>query len=684
MFELSFLGKNSGISSPCLWIRRVALFESPEKKNTPIRSIHLHRGLNIVWGVELPDDAGVNEACPVTLSGHSVGKTILCRLIRYCLGEPTFGNSGVMSRIRHAFPNGWVGMELTVGEQTWAVIKSIGLSGFSKAAKMVAIEKLFDQLHQGNQYREFIAHLQSSTMSRLQASTPPNADKPYEWLHLLAWLTRDQEARFQSLHDWRSPRSGADTAKLQRPKEYALYLIRLVLDLVQDKEIKVSMVLADAERELKQRETRKAKLQQEPEYHLKQQEEALKQILELPITAVFTDDMFNLASPAFVRRLEIDQAILKIQDDIERINVTVAEMRFWLATYDEQRRVFKAVIETTEEGTEPSTGEEGEDDTIRKLRALRGKECQYGNVSFLECSHVKERLTREDKIIDLQKTREDKRVAPETEKRLDILEQKREDHDQVVILLNQLRKKIEVNIAEKHKKEKQLSEYRDQIQRLDYHLNQRQQSLDLIEGRIPNTRLHKENDRILELEGNIGQLRNELRSLQESYNKQLKAISDIYDSLIKNVLSKSYSGVLRMPKGELQFHIDEAAGLTGEAVETLALILADVAAMICSCQGIGHHPRFLLHDSPREADLDWHIYNRYLSFIWTLTNEYGGQDKAPFQYIITTTSKPPNDLNRAICLRLEAQPETKMLFRQLLANQPNSEQIELFSGNDEM
>lgn len=684
MPELALFDKNGGISAPCLWIRRVALFESPEKKNTPIRSIHFHRGLNIVWGVELPDDAGVNEACPVTLSGHSVGKTILCRLIRYCLGEPTFSNSGVMSRIKHAFPNGWVGMELTADGQEWAVIKSIGLSGFSKAAKMIAIEDLFDQLHQGNQYREFIAHLQSSMMSGLQASTPPNADKPYEWLHLLAWLTRDQEARFQSLHDWRSPRSGADSAKLQKPKEYALYLIRLVLDLVQDKEIKVSMELADKERELKQRETRKARLQQEPEYHLKQQEEALEKILGLPITAGFTDDIFNLTSPVFVRRLEIDQAIRKIQDDIEKINVTIAKMRFWLATYDEPQRVFKAVVEATEEGTELSKGEEVEDDTIRKLRELRGKECQYGNVSFLECSYIKERLIREGKIIDLQKTREDKRVASETEQRLDILEQKREDHDQVVILLDQLRNKIEANIAEKHKKEKQLSEYRDQIQRLDYHLNQRQQSLDLIGGRIPNTQLHEENDRILKVEGTIGQLRNELQNLQDSYNKQLKSISEIYDNLIKDVLSKSYSGVLRMPKGELQFHIDEAAGLTGEAVETLALILADVAAMICSCQGIGHHPRFLLHDSPREADLDWHIYNRYLLYMWTLTNEYGGQDIAPFQYIITTTSKPPKDLDRAICLRLEAQPESKMLFKQRLANQPNSEQIELFSGNDEI
>src|SRR3989339_16413 len=104
---------------PRLWIRRLLLFESPEKRYAPLRNIVFHRGLNIVWGVELPDDAGTDDAHPVTLSGHSVGKTTLCRLIRYCLGESTFGNPGAMSRIRNTFPQGWVGLELDVDGQGW-------------------------------------------------------------------------------------------------------------------------------------------------------------------------------------------------------------------------------------------------------------------------------------------------------------------------------------------------------------------------------------------------------------------------------------------------------------------------------------------------------------------------------------------------------------------------------------
>ncbi|MCG9969581.1 hypothetical protein L9W92_16380 [Pelotomaculum terephthalicicum JT] len=684
MYRLNSFVQNYDISSPRLWIRRVVLFESPEKKNAPIRSIPFSRGLNIIWGVELPDDAVADGTRPVTLSGHSVGKTILCRLIRYCLGESAFGNPGVMIRIKHSFPKGWVGMELTVDDQEWAILKPIGQSGDSKAAKMMAVENLFDQGRQENQYRDIMAHLQSTMMSGLQVNAPPNADKPYEWKHLLAWLTRDQESRFQSLHDWRSSRSGADTAKFQKPKEHALYLIRLVLDLVQDKELEVSRSLADAERELKQREARIAELRREPEYRLNQQEEALKQLLGLPSTEALNADMSDLSSPVFILRMEIEQAISQIQHDIERIDLTIAQKRIWLASYDEQRRVFKAVLEMTEEATELLQSEEPEGDTIRKLRELRGKDCLYGNVPFLECFYVRERLAEAEKITSLQKVREDKRVASETERRLEVLEQQREDHDQVVALLNELRRKLEADIAEKRRKEIKLSEYRDRLQRFDYHLEQRQQALDLIEGRTPSTKLYQENARAAELRENIVRKQDELRSLQKSYGKHLKSINEVYNALIKNVLSDTYSGALRMPKGELQFHIEEVTGLSGEAVETLALVLADLAAMLCSCLGIGHHPRFLLHDSPREADLDRNIYSRYLQSMWILTNDYGGQDKAPFQYIVTTTSKPPKELEAAICLRLEAHPETKMLFGRLLTNSPINEQLELFSEEDKI
>ncbi len=86
---------------------------------------------------------------------------------------------------------------------------------------------------------------------------------------------------------------------------------------------------------------------------------------------------------------------------------------------------------------------------------------------------------------------------------------------------------------------------------------------------------------------------------------------------------------------------------------------------------------------PREADLDRHIYNRYLRAMWALTEETGGKESAPFQYIVTTTSRPPDDIHDAICLRLEAHPPERMLFLRRLKNQEPPTTPELFPEEGE-
>ena len=670
------------LDAPRLLIKRLVMRESDDASKVPLRQIVLHRGLNIVWGVELPDDAGSDAAHPVTLSGHSVGKTTLCRLIRYCLGEKNFGSQGAESRIKSAFPEGWVGMELVVNGQAWAVLKPIGQRGNSKAARDATAESLFDLESKDNHYVDFMKYLGGAMMAGLAAETPPNSNKPYEWKHLLAWLTRDQEARFQSLHDWRSSRSGAEKLELKHWVNDALYFIRLVLGLLHEQELEASQALEVLEAELKQVETRMANLRHEPEYRFNEQERALKESLGLPQGDALNADEGDLTSPVFTRRGELERAISDLQEDIDGIERRIAEKRIWLASYDEDRKRFRSALETTEEATE--TGEtEPADDTIRKLRELRGKDCQWGNVPVLDCTYVKARLEEAGKIIDLEKSREERRVASETERRLQILEQTQKNHDQIVALLNDLRRKLLADMTEKRERETELAGYREALRRLEYHLNQRRQALDLIEGRTPNTELQRETTRAEALREGIERKKTALDDLQKSYRERLDAIGKIYDGLIKRCLSETYTGALHMPKGELQFRIEEATGLSGEAVETLALVLADVAAMMCACQGIGHHPRFLVHDSPREADLDRHIYNRYLRAMWALTEEHGGKESAPFQYIVTTTSRPPDDIHEAICLKLEAHPPENMLFRRLLKNVETPTTPALFGAETE-
>jgi hypothetical protein len=648
-------------------------------KDLPIREISFRRGLNLIWGVELPEDAGLDLTHPVTLSGHSVGKTTLCRLIRYGLGESNFGNPGAESRIRHTFPGGWVGLELVVEGQEWAVIRPLGRTGDSRAAREAVAQDLFDLEPPENKYKEFMKHLRSAMMSGLQTDTLLNNDRHYDWEHLLAWLTRDQEARFQSLHEWRSPRSASDSLKFQKPKEHALYLIRLILDLIQDAEREAHRKLAEAEKEFLQVEARMAELRREPNYRFNEHERALKQQFFLPPTEILNFDENDMMSHVVMHRMEIEQAIVTSQARIQRLDEEMAEKRVWLASYDEQRRFFRDLIEATKEGTESRQEGRLENETIKKLKELRGAECTYGNIPFSKCTYIQDQLAEASKVVDLQKEREDSRVDSETEQRLQILEQKQRNHEEVVVQLNKLREELSGDLAEKWRLEHELARQRGQLERLANHLEQLKRAKAQIDGQEPNTELERETARAQDLRESIVQKKEELERQQASYEQRLLAIGSIYDDLIKRALSTSYSGALRMPKGELQFYIKEATGLSGEAVETLALVLADVAAMVCSCKGIGHHPRFLLHDSPREADLDRRIYNRYLRSMWDLTQEYGGPDSAPFQYIVTTTSRPPEATEQAIRLKLKAHPPESMLFGRLLTNPPMEETPDVFA-----
>ena len=73
-------------------------------------------------------------------------------------------------------------------------------------------------------------------------------------------------------------------------------------------------------------------------------------------------------------------------------------------------------------------------------------------------------------------------------------------------------------------------------------------------------------------------------------------------------------------------------------------------------------PEFLVHDSPREADMGGPLYHR----IFQLALMFEGIGGAPrFQYIVTTTSKPPTELAQPPWLRLELKgfPSDQRLLR---------------------
>src|ERR1019366_2380412 len=81
------------------------------------------------------------------------------------------------------------------------------------------------------------------------------------------------------------------------------------------------------------------------------------------------------------------------------------------------------------------------------------------------------------------------------------------------------------------------------------------------------------------------------------------------------------------------------------ALKVVRWLIFDLAALALGMTNTAtHHPRFLMHDSPREADLAAAIYVSLFSAARDL-EEASGEFPA-YQYIVTTTEPPPESLNR--------------------------------------
>ena len=110
-------------AEPAVWVSRLAIYEELKPEPKLIRNIPLQRGLNIIWAEESEDDDPT-----VDITGHSAGKTTFCRLLRYVLGETTFGRKSNVRMIKGCLPHGYVAAELRVWDEDqkrhrqWAVL----------------------------------------------------------------------------------------------------------------------------------------------------------------------------------------------------------------------------------------------------------------------------------------------------------------------------------------------------------------------------------------------------------------------------------------------------------------------------------------------------------------------------------------------------------------------------------
>jgi len=174
----------------------------------------------------------------------------------------------------------------------------------------------------------------------------------------------------------------------------------------------------------------------------------------------------------------------------------------------------------------------------------------------------------------------------------------------------------------------------------------------------------------LTLENKESQLRTareKVASKRKELQQQVGLLSDCYNAVVKEIISSDAEGKIVVDGNGIHPEIANAS-TSGTTLKICSRVLGfDLGCLLASICGAGNLPRLWMHDSPRAADTEDVMYHKLMHIVSSL-EELFGDIEPTFQHIWTTTSMPPNDLNRDpfIRLRLHARSdEGKLLKRSL-------------------
>ena len=628
---------------PALWISKFCIF--PDLANPeapPIREIKLKRGLNIIWSppaAESDDESQKGR-------GHAAGKSAFCRALRYLLGEKTYGNKFIEERLQGKpdLISAYLAAEVWIGETVWSVFRPISKRRKDFALKGVPMDMArLASVASKPDYKIFSDAVEEATVGKWPVH---HFDKkktaPITWLHLLESLSRDQESHLSGIHQWRSQNAASEpkeTSDAQRA-----FLVRCVLGLADQKE---PTLLAERAQHA---ETIKSAEQTISVYSRVFDDcvENLREVLpDLPEDIKPEDEIFVSAVKDELNRtikteekdlqkrisaLGLENLELRQRDAEREANILtgrIAERKEHLDSLRGKRTSYLEKSNPTEEDAEDVCT------YIRQTVKLGGKTCGVPiERAMTEC-----RLFWE---CGAEKLKQSAEPNPAEEQRTKILELL---NDQIAALEKELREPEETI----RKARATAQSYADQISIALKTKNKLNEQISLLPkketthiGTVESLleALRKQHDArtlITTANGKRNDADLNLKEIRELGTEQQAYRSQIFDQIIKRLVNDELSGTLNFAPVEIRAILHRNGVLESEAYKALRCIAYDFTSLLASLNGIGHHPGFLLHDSPRESDMEPSLYRPIFELIAEL------ESRAPesFQYIVTTTEPPP-------------------------------------------
>lgn len=612
--------------APRLWVKELAVYRewSPDALQ---RRISLRTGLNIIWA----------EPSPRGAAGHAAGKTTFCRFVRYLLGDSNYGSDTFRDAFRLKFPNAWIVGEVCVDGESWLVARFSGITGPTHwSARGATFDQLFDPDLAHQHYAEFTRQLTDSFIQPLPIAEFPSSGKEVAWIHLLAWLTRDQEARYDHVLDWRSGYSGATGLGDIHNADRTL-LIRAVLGLIQDGEISARnahMLILRDKRETDELIPKLAFALQRADREYKrlmgEQENDLKGDFLSEALKHYVEETARLGKRvAELRRQEGVPTSLATQRDelvgqIGSINATLEPLVAHMKHLKLEIR-FKEGSISAEEYKQQLAGMPLPSDRCGAFL----DDPQVAQCPLAKALHPNR--FSEQQLLRLQNT------AEQQKRQVESLSKEVDSHKNQKAVAE--RSKISVEAKIKQAKEKH-STTTQQFEELHDRARDKQQATQRLKEAMQELADEKEKQgKLTDLQRASNDKQDELR---KKASVKLSQFCAIYSDVVHQILQTDHNGRVKFGAEDISLEMDYN-DLTSTALVTLKILILDLAALLASTRGADLHPGFMIHDSPREADLTAAIYHRIFEVAQKEESEVG---LSPFQYIITTTEPPPPDLNK--------------------------------------
>ena len=634
-----------GRAGPRLWIRRLAIFKDPQ---TIIRDVPLKPGLNIVWTPDMSSSGSRALA-------HGSGKTTFCRLLRACLGEPAYATDPQRSRIMARLPNGVMAAEVLIDGACWVIARPLGLSGGEFAIRADSVEEAIARGRRDGDQAFIDPVLIDTFFSTIAGATLPEVSHDQVWDVLRAWLTRDQECRLADILAWRSSQTQTRSRAQVLGEAAKLTMVRLALRALDAEE----RAAAARERELvtavENERRRHAYLQQRYVDGLK----VVRLALGTDDEAGFDDTidrkgLVSLAEAALGHAMRTDLPKLPDVGEIFARQNALNEERSTLVAKQQQSENL-ARSKRDEAGRYRSEANLGEVDiTQGRIRVCPICRVSIDEVKAKGCSISLERCDLSAlgaAIADKQK----KAAELDSEARGAELEAKH-----VEAMIQQLGPReqaleVEAKAADAASRAAQAAakEVQDRIYRARRTLDEvraLRESEAAAKPTPPGTAA-------------LDAVRAQLESGRNRARAAIRTLEERYQGIMAAWLPDGVEGTVRLDGNGLK--VDAEFSGRGEvstaALDSLKIIAFDLAALHLAVEEKADLLAFLVHDSPREADLDGQLYAR----LFSLVHQWEEAVETPcFQYIVTTTTAPPPELqgDNHVRLRMSSTPAEKRLF----------------------